>query len=159
MTSNNVDPLDILEISLTSVKYAFYQILGCSTLRAFGFIAPSTAILSSAVIGFIGGAVFTVPYLILLFFKQETVNEDISSHCLRMCILNLGKELMCSSVAGGVGAVLFEGWSAEGPLIGIGQGFMGPFIAFSMAYCLLQTTLGAIWLVNIFIHPPEDIVI
>jgi hypothetical protein len=144
MASNNVDPLDILETSLTSVKYAFYQMLGYSTLQAFGLIAPSTTALSSAIVGFIGGAVLTVPYLILLFFKHETVNEENSSHCLRMCILNLGKELMCSSVAGGAGAVLYEGWSVESLLIGMGQGLTGPFIAFAVAYCLLRTTLGAI---------------
>jgi hypothetical protein len=55
------------------VKYAFYQVFGYSIFRAHGFSASSATILSSAIGGFIGGAIFTVPYLILLFFKYEQV--------------------------------------------------------------------------------------
>lgn len=149
MASNNADPLDVLETSLTSVKYALYQVLGCSTLRAFGSAAPSATILPSAIGGFIGGAIFTVPYLILLFFKYEPV-QDLDACCLRMYLLNLGKEMMYSSVSGGVGVVLFEGWSGEGFLVGMGRGFTGPFIFFAVAYCLLNAILGAIWLIKGF---------
>lgn len=152
MALYDADPLAVLETSLTSVKYAFYQGLGCSTLRAFGSAAPSATNHSSAVGGFIGGAIFTVPYLILVLFKDNAVQEDLDSFCcIRPYVVNLGKEMMSSSISGGVGVVLLEGWSREGLLVGMSRGFVGPFVFFAVACCLLSTILGAVWLVKGFI--------
>jgi len=151
--ANNADPLVILEASLTSIKYALYQAVGCSVLWACGVTGLSTTILSSTSIGFIGGAIFTVPYLILLFVMPDQDHEDIDSSSRRAYLL--GKEMMYSAVSGGVGVVLFEGWSGENVLVGMGQGLVGPFIFFAIAYCLLKVILGATWIITSFRSPSE----
>jgi hypothetical protein len=153
MASNYADLFTVMEASLTSVKYAFYQALGFSTLRAFGLAThhiPSATLLSSASIGFVGGTIFTVPYLILLSFTRKSPHEDPEHCCERVYFMCLGKEMVYSAVSGGVGVVVFKGCSVEDVLASVGRGLVGPFVLFTALYCLLKTILGAIRLIQEF---------
>jgi hypothetical protein len=149
MAPHNVDPFTVLEVSLTPVKYAFYQVLGFSTLRAFRLAASSATLISSANIGFVGGTVFTIPYLFLLSFAHKSAHEDPEPCCERVYFMCWCKEMMYSAASGGVAVIVFEGWS-EGVLACAGQGIVGPFVLFTALYCLLKTILGAIRLINSF---------
>jgi hypothetical protein len=126
------------------VKYAFYQVLGYTTFRFLGYYSPNATAMTSVSCGFIGGAILTVPYLILLFPKGWQAHDDFGSFKQQANVL--GKEMMFSAFAGGVGMLAFEGyWSGHGVLVGVGQGLMGPFVSFALLYGALKIVLGTIW--------------
>lgn len=148
----HVDPLAIIEASLTSMKYAFYQSVGYALFYFLGHEDPVTTLLSAAVGGFIGGAVFTIPYLIILLRTPETAAaaavaggvEDLGSFGTQVWLL--GSETLYSGIAGGVGVVVvgtMDGWGREDVVMGILRGIGGPLVSFS----LLFLSLTVAWVV------------
>ncbi|KAF8072203.1 hypothetical protein FPV67DRAFT_1749069 [Lyophyllum atratum] len=117
---SHVDPLAVIEASLTSVKYAFYHTFGHLFLASLGYHSPTTTFLTSIGGGFIGGAVFTVPYLIVLprdlTLPSESGGDDLDGHCSHRLLL-LGVEMLYSAMAGGVGMVFLDGWRSDGVLL------------------------------------------
>ncbi|KAF9463925.1 hypothetical protein BDZ94DRAFT_578353 [Collybia nuda] len=99
--------------------------------------------MTSASCGFIGGAVFTVPYLVLLPIGSP-VQEDFGS--IRQQIVVLGKEMMFSAVAGGIGMIVLDSeWDGRGGVCGIVQGLLGPFVSFALMHVALKIVLWSVW--------------
>lgn len=145
--SPHVDPLAVVEASLTSVKYAFYQTLGYIIVNAFGYHDPSTTILSASFGGFIGGAIFTIPYLILLLpmFEDHSHSTDpiLLSFGRRHAKL-LGTEMLYSAVAGGMGMITIDGYGRDKVLMGVLRGLGGPLISFSLLFIFLKIALSTV---------------
>ncbi|RDB28578.1 hypothetical protein Hypma_014881 [Hypsizygus marmoreus] len=138
---SDADPLAVVEASLTSVKYAFYQTVGYIVLCAVG--CPDTiTVISAANKGFIGGAIFTVPYLILLLPPVQGTREQPGSCRERVALL--ATEMMYSAIAGGVGVVIRDEWSRGLVLMGMARGFVGPFASFTILFASLKILLWAI---------------
>lgn len=141
---SHADPFAVIEVLLTSVKYAFYQTLGYTIFCALGYHHSATTIISAAFGGFIGGAIFTLPYLALLLPMGEDVHNDLGSP--REQLLVLGTEMMYSAFAGGVGTIALDGWSSGGILMGMVRGLGGPFISFIFLFLSLKIILGSLWI-------------
>lgn len=83
----------------------------------------------------------------LLLPMDWQVREDFGS--IRQQVVVLGKEVMFSALAGGIGALVLEGlgWGGQGVLIAIGQGIMGPFVSFALLHVALKVFLGSVLIV------------
>ncbi|GLB40700.1 hypothetical protein LshimejAT787_0805710 [Lyophyllum shimeji] len=122
---SHADSLAVIEASLTSVKYAVYHIVGHLLLCTLGYRGLTDTIFTAAGAGFIGGAMFTLPYLMLLsreVLSTAPEDDDAQSHFRRLLLL--GAEMLYSAVAGGLGMGSLDGWSAI------------PSIAADFRYCL-----------------------
>lgn len=100
--------------------------------------------MTSVSYGFIGGAIFTVPFLILLLPMDWQAREDFGSIGQQAVVL--GKEMTFSALAGGIGLVVLEGSGSggQGVLIAIGQGLLGPFVSFVLLHVALKVALGSV---------------
>ncbi|KAF5370454.1 hypothetical protein D9615_009719 [Tricholomella constricta] len=148
---SHADPLAVIEASLTSVKYAFYHTFGYLFLNALGYHHPTTTTFLRAIGGgFIGGAIFTVPYLILLLPGDARSSREYDGNnfgsSLRQLLL-LGAEMLYSAVAGGVGMLILNGWNRGGVFMGVLRGLGGPFISYTFLYLALEIVLGVVWMV------------
>ncbi|KAG6910256.1 hypothetical protein DXG01_012067 [Tephrocybe rancida] len=141
------DPFTIIETSLTSVKYAIYHTIGHYARHTIGsHNATATTYLRTIGGGFIGGAIFTIPYLFLLRrnSSNSSRNEDESDLDVQW-LPCLCAEMLYSGIAGGVGALALGG-GAHTVLIGVVNGLGGPLMLYVMLYGSLRIVLAAIWI-------------
>ncbi|KNZ77583.1 hypothetical protein J132_05117 [Termitomyces sp. J132] len=116
-----------MEASLTSVKYALYHAIGHWTCLVIGCYNTSvTSYLRTVTAGFVGGAIFTIPYLFLLG-RSDSLNSDLDLS--RGWLQHFGAEMLYSAIAGGVGAVAVGYGRVDGILEGmldVGQKYVDP---------------------------------
>ncbi|KAH0584885.1 hypothetical protein H2248_008164 [Termitomyces sp. 'cryptogamus'] len=139
--SSRVDPFAIIEASLTSVKYALYHVVGSSVLRSVcPCNLPANSLLTSALSGFIGGALFTIPFLV--FLRQGDDVTCTESFPFQFSLV--GAEFFYSMIGGGAGILALGDQSYIGIALGMFRGLIGPLVVFTILYLLLTIVLAII---------------
>ncbi|KAG6910257.1 hypothetical protein DXG01_012068 [Tephrocybe rancida] len=137
-TLPQTDPLIIIEASLTSVKYAIYHVIGYYTRHIIGrHDATATTYTRTIAGGFIGGALFTIPYLFLLQRRNPVEGSGTEAESV---------EILYSAIAGGVGALVLGG-GVDAALTAMVDGLDGPLMLYLVLYGSLRVVLGAIWII------------
>lgn len=139
------DSFVIVETLLTSVKYAIYHAIGHCIRHSAGYCdATATSYLRNVTVGFVGGAIFTIPYLFLLVRNDSLTRRDSEVYIDHShdWFRQLGAELFYSTIAGGVGAAVVGDVKVAEIFTGMLDGLCGPMTFYSLLYLVLK---GALW--------------
>ena len=97
----------------------------------------------SAASGFIGGALFTIPFLVCLGRGSDVAYAKLTNTFACQFSL-LGAEFFYSMIGGGAGTLALGSWSYIEILMGMLRGLIGPLTVFAVLYSLLRITLAII---------------
>ncbi|KAF9001580.1 hypothetical protein BDQ17DRAFT_1358456 [Cyathus striatus] len=138
----------LAEAALSPAKYAIFQIVGYYFFRAAGYVDPAITALSTAKVGFIGGSVLAILYLILLLSSGRNREDDSKLETAGEQIRLLGQEMIFSTIAALIGGLVVVDNAKQHLSILVRAGMSGPVLSLVLLCVVLGIILAAIRVVR-----------